>query len=153
MTWYGTCTYSCSNSCRSFSFSLLTYLTYVSKCHCFLSADYSGHYIVVMDYDQSTDEFVCLNPSRSPGTSTVCVDTVSGEGAPFFGFSHICPLCAPYPSLVMYNFTQARCMWAARCWSRPAATRALTKTYLFATALLVSCNVSNMCSLKWGIFS
>ena len=31
------------------------------------STDYSGHYIVVMDYDHKTDEFTCLNPSRCPG--------------------------------------------------------------------------------------
>lgn len=34
-----------------------------------ISADYSGHYIVLMDYDRATDEFVCLNPSRRPGVS------------------------------------------------------------------------------------
>lgn len=33
----------------------------------FCSADYSGHYIVLLDYDPRTDEFLCLNPSRSPG--------------------------------------------------------------------------------------
>lgn len=29
--------------------------------------DYSGHYIVVLDYIAHTEEFVCLNPAHGPG--------------------------------------------------------------------------------------
>ena len=93
------------------------YLVYLPLLYCCcLSEDYSGHYIVLMDYSAFSDEFVCLNPAHYGGVALLLLISV------------------PLIALTLYYFyLQEPCAFRAASLSRRAHMLGQTRTCLSAT--------------------